>query len=73
MSVFDITEEKDAPITRGTGFWIDGFGQVSIEWIEPEIFDTEYDKLMVVKAFIKAAERLFETIEIISEDLNTKK
>lgn len=64
MGVFDVSKAKDAPKARGTGFWIEDFGQVSIEWIEPEIFDPEYDKVQVIKAFVKAAERLFNTIDL---------
>lgn len=60
---YKIKKSEDVPTARGTGFFIDGFGQISIEWVEPETFNKDYDKVQVIKAFIKASERLFTSID----------
>ena len=73
MSIYNITKRENAPVVRGTGFWIDGFGHVAIEWTEPEEdFNVEYNKVDVIKAFIRSAERLFDSIDTSYEASNKR-
>lgn len=72
MSVYKVTKKEKAPVAKGTGFWIDGFGHVAIEWTEPESFDPDYDKVMIIKAFIRSAERLFDAIDISYDHSNRR-
>lgn len=66
MSIRDISKKprKDAPVVKGTGFYIDGFGHVSIEYVQSDDFDKKYDKRKVERAMQNACDRLFDAIDI---------
>lgn len=66
MSIYDITkeEEESIKVRRGTGFFIDGFGHISVEWVPPEKFDKDYSKIDVERAMSKALDRLYDYIDI---------
>ena len=49
--------------THGSGFFIDGFGYVTIKWVEPENFDKNYDELNVYKCGRKAMKNLLKTVD----------
>lgn len=65
MSIYDKTDKcKDNLQRKGTGFWVEGFGHVSIEWTEPEEFNKDYSEIYIHECMQRATKRLLSAINL---------